>query len=227
MDTAYTEKAFSKDKAFTLTFVINWQNALDYVGDWNNKKEIVNVGSFSNGWWKQGLQMFDNNTTLQVGIYYWKDTTNNGVDDSTKNAIHTDISGCCTVTGSEGLDLGGGNIAFDQKTFCVDGRLVLTYTFDGSNTFTLSALTTKDTLATATITTNDGVLWDSIGAEYGYLDFPAHATENSIVNQVVAFKGVLSTDDILAISKDVIPEPTTATLSLLALAGLCARRRRK
>ena len=29
------------------------------------------------------------------------------------------------------------------------------------------------------------------------------------------------------ISYEVTPEPTTATLSLLALAGLCARRRRK
>ena len=32
---------------------------------------------------------------------------------------------------------------------------------------------------------------------------------------------------LVLVSMDVVPEPTTSTLSLLALAGLCARRRRK
>lgn len=40
------------------------------------------------------------------------------------------------------------------------------------------------------------------------------------------YEGVLSSEQIADLS-GVTPEPTTATLSLLALAGLCARRRRK
>ncbi len=42
------------------------------------------------------------------------------------------------------------------------------------------------------------------------------------------YSGVLTQEQILALSPNAtVPEPATATLSLLALAGLCARRRRK
>ncbi len=49
------------------------------------------------------------------------------------------------------------------------------------------------------------------------------------VNSIYLFDTIQTPNEILAISKAAatVPEPTTATLSLLALAGLAARRRRK
>lgn len=46
-------------------------------------------------------------------------------------------------------------------------------------------------------------------------------TEFANVMSNLAISGVVST------AAPAVPEPATATLSLLALAGLCARRRRK
>lgn len=53
-----------------------------------------------------------------------------------------------------------------------------------------------------------------------------------LVTSAAGYKGTASADEALAMAKEAvsggtIPEPTTATLSLLALAGLAARRRRK
>ncbi len=202
----------SSDNAFTMTLVIDWQKALDTVGDWNNKATIAEVGSYTNGWWASRLRVFEKGTSLQVGIGYDKD----GWKD-----LHTDYENV-SVTGS-GMSLGGGNILFDKETYCVDGRLVLTWTFDGTDTYTLSALKNDGTLGTATLATTEGTLWDSIGEEYGKVTFPA---VTGFVVDVAAFQGVLGEDNIIAVS-EAIPEPTTATLSLLALAGLAARRRRK
>lgn len=53
--------------------------------------------------------------------------------------------------------------------------------------------------------------------------------DTNIVKQCYTYADVLNQQDALAISKKAmnVPEPTTGTLSLLALAGLCARRRKK
>lgn len=49
----------------------------------------------------------------------------------------------------------------------------------------------------------------------------------NVVDSVYLMKGVASKEDALNLNARLIPEPTAATLSLLALAGLAARRRRK
>ncbi len=202
--------------AFTMTLAINWDAACEYVGDWQRKATVAQVGSYTNNWWKSEIRMFETSEgsgDLRVGIRFDKD----GMKD-----LHTDY-GNVTVTSNTISDLGGGNIKFDQATYCVDGRLILTWTFDGSSTYTLSALKNDGTLGTATLAATEGTLWDSIGEEFGTVTYPAPA---GIVNLGVTYAGVLDEADILAVSK-AIPEPTTATLSLLALAGLAARRRRK
>ena len=51
---------------------------------------------------------------------------------------------------------------------------------------------------------------------------------NSYVTNVMAYEGIASSAQVQSIAKAIaVPEPTTATLSLLALCGLAARRRRK
>ena len=55
--------------------------------------------------------------------------------------------------------------------------------------------------------------------------------DTNVITQAYAFDGFISGDTAYSLNKQAIaapiPEPTTATLSLLALAGLAARRRRK
>lgn len=53
----------------------------------------------------------------------------------------------------------------------------------------------------------------------------AGSTDN--VSDITVWKGVVEASDLAAVDTPAVPEPTTATLSLLALAGLAARRRRK
>ena len=49
----------------------------------------------------------------------------------------------------------------------------------------------------------------------------------NIVNYVEVYSGALSSAEVLTHATQLVPEPTTATLSLLALCGLAARRRRR
>ncbi len=51
--------------------------------------------------------------------------------------------------------------------------------------------------------------------------------ENGIVSSAYMYNEVLDSASLAKIAYQVVPEPATATLSLLALAGLAARRRRK
>ncbi len=65
---------------------------------------------------------------------------------------------------------------------------------------------------------------------YGFED-AEHVAQTAVVGAYMYNTGFTNTESITAISKAAymaaIPEPATATLSLLALAGLAARRRRK
>lgn len=68
----------------------------------------------------------------------------------------------------------------------------------------------------------DGLV--SSGNNYKELYF-----NTEVVTSAYVYNKALGTSDATSLTKTlaVIPEPATATLSLLALAGLCARRRRK
>jgi hypothetical protein len=65
-----------------------------------------------------------------------------------------------------------------------------------------------------------------VNADYiGCLQFTPEWKGDDIVNTNAAFDATVK--EMLAAATPSVPEPTTATLSLLALAGLAARRRRK
>ncbi len=115
---------------------------------------------------------------------------------------------------STSLTLGAANVE--------DGKAVVTYTFGGGNTKTLTLYAldvATGTLASTSIETG----WE-VSAAFDRLTVD---TASGAVERAIVFNTALSSTEILALSTSVIPEPTTATLSLLALAGLAARRRRK
>lgn len=71
----------------------------------------------------------------------------------------------------------------------------------------------------------------SISSSYNPSVF-GYVNMTDLVTSAAGYKGTASADEALAMAKEAvsggtIPEPTTATLSLLALAGLAARRRRR
>ena len=60
-----------------------------------------------------------------------------------------------------------------------------------------------------------------------HLNVSTISFENSFATEAWVYGSALSANDARTIAAALAPEPTTATLSLLALAGLAARRRRK
>ena len=92
----------------------------------------------------------------------------------------------------------------------VSGNISYTLTMQGGN-MTINATVGNGTTWSTTITGMEDVTFDKIG----------FLTDGS--NSTAGVKGITIT----APSSPSVPEPATATLSLLALAGLAARRRRK
>lgn len=105
---------------------------------------------------------------------------------------------------------------------------VLQYKSEGNNdSFSLSYLTknsnNEDTLANLVIWKNAS--YDFSGISYASFNIADAITEH--VSDITVWEGVVEASDLVAVDTPAVPEPTTATLSLLALAGLAARRRRK
>lgn len=106
------------------------------------------------------------------------------------------------------------------------GTYIVTYDVTGDGTASVS-LYQNGVLAascTCTVPSTGELALDTFtigGRPYS----ASNLTEFSFTNAQL-YEGVLSSEQIADLS-GVTPEPTTATLSLLALAGLCARRRRK
>ncbi len=122
--------------------------------------------------------------------------------------------------------MGGSDVAmyFAQATYENEGKLALAIAYDDSTrTFTLGALTATGGLNYVTITMTEA--WQTSTNNFRGYDLKDNAV--NAIEQVLVFNTALSNDQIAAVAAEVVPEPTTATLSLLALAGLAARRRRK
>ena len=83
-----------------------------------------------------------------------------------------------------------------------------------------------------TVVLNDGTTYDFASTsdtayKFSYQDTISLSVNKNLVDDAYVFTKVLTNTEVASIHSQLIPEPTTATLSLLALAGLAARRRRK
>lgn len=96
-------------------------------------------------------------------------------------------------------------------------------TSSNGTAWTLCTLNNDNTY-TMLSASNAGLRWSSMG------DISVIAVDKKVVTEAYAFDGFITGDSAQALNKSAIaasiPEPTTATLSLLALAGLATRRRR-
>ena len=101
-----------------------------------------------------------------------------------------------------------------------------------NNQLTLSVLdSTASLIATTTVTSQ---YTGSLNSVSGYVNYKF--VSHSYIDNLAIYDKALTTEQLADLTKyevahqtipQTVPEPTTATLSLLALAGLCARRRRK
>jgi uncharacterized protein (TIGR03382 family) len=82
-----------------------------------------------------------------------------------------------------------------------------------------------------TVVLNDGTTHEysgqsGTGFKFTYSDVLGVSANADLVDSVYLVGSVLTASEVQSIHQS-IPEPATATLSLMALAGLAARRRRK
>lgn len=93
-------------------------------------------------------------------------------------------------------------------------------------TVTLYEVDNDSVLTKICSTTNlsEGVANSIVFAEWARDDGPHSTNDNRATIGITAYKGALTETQMTSL---IVPEPATATLSLLALAGLAARRRRK
>lgn len=102
---------------------------------------------------------------------------------------------------------------------------------------TLSHTDTKDTSIFLTLQFSDGSVLEQYGYQSGVKwsggagSFNTLLFDSAYVTEAYVFSTNLTKEEAFGLNREAlglaVPEPTTATLSLLALAGLAARRRRK
>ncbi len=205
----------ANDRSFTLTVVMDWTKLLADLTTDTAGEEVYGVANTDN--------------------YYGWDYCNNGVkmykdsDGDLHVALFVDHHGTSSGYTSTFMTL-------DADTYTFGNKIALTYSYDGAGEYTLSALTKTNSLTSVSGSTTLDDAWQlrnscvyfrtendpTVSAEVR-----ATQLDPSAVSAVVMYAGVLKESDIIAVSQKAIPEPATATLSLLALAGLAARRRRK
>ena len=119
---------------------------------------------------------------------------------------------------SFGMDSG-----FQAETFWTgvdQASVVLTYSYGTGSTAIFTAIKNDGSVTTLGGTWNTGLKSDGMVIDKFTFD-------STIVEQSFVFSNVSTVDQAKTLGYTVIPEPATATLSLLTLCGLAARRRRK
>ena len=140
------------------------------------------------------------------------------------------------INGASGVTAGGTyNNQYSFGANNADSIASLDWSIVKSAALTMALETgSRGTAWYLTVLTNDGkctdltaslagLRWSSMG------DITTISIDTDVVSTGYAFDGFLDTNSAYALNRAAlgVPEPTTATLSLLALAGLAMRRRRK
>ena len=174
---------------------------------------------------KRTIINFDGNNDIGIQTNY--SSYDHDSNAETPALISTSgLYGCWNGGSAYGVGMGTG---FQDANFWEGGAaaaITLTYEYD------------KGTSGTFTLLDAQGNVLQSVGGEYNTslrgtgLNVGTVAFDADIVTSAYVFNQVVTADVAMALGKEaatvaLIPEPATATLSLLALAGLAARRRRK
>lgn len=148
------------------------------------------------------------------------------------------ITSLATIDGLTTLTVKGADATLDAA---LDLRTATTLTMDaalalGDNALTLGSMTLAGTLFTTMDTTLETsetlTLFTGVNSlTLGTTSYAGAVDASTVFTNLAAGNySLVYADSVVALKKgvtDVVPEPTTATLSLLALCGLAMRRRRK
>ena len=108
--------------------------------------------------------------------------------------------------------------------------LTMTVYSSNNNTGSGQDLIYNGTSVTLFVQTEDGYssyFGQDSGQRYGTFNHGTLTLDANLITQAYLFNGAATVGEVSALNAHMIPEPATATLSLLALAGLAARRRRR
>lgn len=217
-----------KTSTFTINEYFDFSTPGVFVADAGNRAYSTNLGGKFTNAFTLSFKLIDfdaNNWEDAVSLY------SNGITHGTNNSIQVqkNSSGELMVYTE---NFSGSNVAGDASNINL-GKLdnlegkVLTLVFDGTGaTKTLTAYVNGVANAdTVTFTYADTVTPSTAltGFQFGTA-FGGQRTANSVkLDDLALWSRALSAAEVATL----VPEPTTATLSLLALCGLAARRRRK
>ncbi len=164
-----------------------------------------------------------------IGIQTNYSSYNHDADDNTAGVINTSgLYGCWNNGGAYGVGMNTGT-GFESTDFWAGGvTAAITLTYEYS----------KGTSGTFTLLDAEGNVLKSLGGTFATdlkgasLSYSSIVFDSSIVTEGYVLNQVVTAEEAKALGQAaataaLVPEPTTATLSLLALAGLAARRRRK
>lgn len=147
-----------------------------------------------------------------VGNYSTFDDDSNSQTGLTSSTNPSLLTWAQLISGEDGKTLSGMALTMSY-TNGSESAMYLTMRFDDGSVTELYGFST-------------GLKWTTGQKQYSSVD-----VNTSYVDQVYVFNSAMTKDDALSLNSQAlaaaVPEPATATLSLLALAGLAARRRRK
>lgn len=147
-----------------------------------------------------------------VGGYSTFDDDSNSQTGLTSSTNPSLLTWAQLISGEDGKILSGMALTMSY-TNGSESAMYLTMRFDDGSVTELYGFST-------------GLKWTTGQKQYSSVD-----VNTSYVDQVYVFNSAMTKDDALSLNSQAlaaaVPEPATATLSLLALAGLAARRRRK
>ena len=148
---------------------------------------------------------------VTVGIYSGKATVND--DDAVTGTTYTDLC--------------------NAKTITINENDVVRFAYDATSKTAIVFNVTTNKWLEAGVSADDSAYYFESGTETNGQKIGASAVYSQSKSHLLSFNNIADMSvyngDIKAIKTHIgiVPEPTTATLSLLALAGLAGRRRRK
>ncbi len=211
--TASISSNFSaSDGDYTAVLILDWDkiSTSTLSTSAENRTKIIETSAIVSGWttpgWRSSMTLWTNGTTVYLGIYqedgYATFTT---YDDKLGDKYNINLT-----------EAAYGNVY---------GNLALAYTFNSGEATVYALKSDGTTLASATTVfkNGDNKQWNPDRA-FNSLTIGG----DSVVKDFYIFDSALSAPNVATVvAAAAVPEPATATLSLLALAGLAARRRRK
>ena len=221
---------YTTETAWTLNFGSEYTNGFQ----WNAKDGY----SYGRAWdvtpVEGGTQTSANKRVHMAGGVFgsWNDdfsltmivTLGETISASNSWPVFSEISGSGTALRFGPYTNMNNTVALDGDLVKGDNNLV-SVEAGGTYTITLTKIGTGVTLAVDGVTTGVGTLADTVSGNITELVLGGNTGNQYRINEIVHGASY----SLITVKPETpsVPEPTTATLSLLALAGLAARRRRK